>query len=420
MTKINIIDACCGSGKTTQIIERIAKLPESQKVIVVVPLLSETHRIAGTYPKDGVDMAVPEASHSIFGNYIYDTKHPLYLKFFKHPTNNNEEGSKLVGLESLLKQGENIVTTHSLFRSLTPECLGLVRSKGYLLIIDEALSVYTEYNDLDRDSVLSLIEDNFVALDEDGITLRWVDSKSRLLPRYEKEVYYCDNGSLLLVDGKCLLWELPIDVIRSFKEIWMATYMFEGSYMCGYLKYHNLPYNTEHFGKGGKDFKKLINIIDDPKLNAIGEKVTALSYTSQCSVKTYNVQLRKNLINFFRHKTEALVNERLWCCFKGAFNTLKGTGYTKSFLSVGTKATNDYRHTLAVAYTVNLFNNPFITKLLSKRNVVVDEDLYALSEMIQWLYRSRIRDGKSITAYIPSRRMRSLLTRWLEGEFDIR
>lgn len=34
---------------------------------------------------------------------------------------------------------------------------------------------------------------------------------------------------------------------------------------------------------------------------------------------------------------------------------------------------------------------------------------YALSEMIQWIFRSRIRNNESINIYIPSSRMRNLL-----------
>lgn len=43
------------------------------------------------------------------------------------------------------------------------------------------------------------------------------------------------------------------------------------------------------------------------------------------------------------------------------------------------------------------------------------EDDYALSEMIQWVWRSAIRDGKEIWVYIPSRRMRELFQNWLNG-----
>ena len=96
----------------------------------------------------------------------------------------------------------------------------------------------------------------------------------------------------------------------------------------------------------------------------------------------------------------------------------KIVGYTTRFLSLGTKATNMYANVSVVAFTANLFTHPFIDQLLMKRNVVVDAQKFALSEMIQWIYRSRIRNGESIVVYVPSKRMRNLLERWLNGEFD--
>ena len=37
------------------------------------------------------------------------------------------------------------------------------------------------------------------------------------------------------------------------------------------------------------------------------------------------------------------------------------------------------------------------------------KDAYALTELIQWVWRSRVRNGHPITLYLPSPRMRTLL-----------
>jgi hypothetical protein len=47
------------------------------------------------------------------------------------------------------------------------------------------------------------------------------------------------------------------------------------------------------------------------------------------------------------------------------------------------------------------------------RGCDIDEDVYALSVMLQWIWRSAIRDGKDITLYLPSVRMRELLVSWI-------
>ena len=47
------------------------------------------------------------------------------------------------------------------------------------------------------------------------------------------------------------------------------------------------------------------------------------------------------------------------------------------------------------------------------------EQMWALSEMLHWVWRSAIRNGKKITLYIPSKRMRELLLQWLNNEIQL-
>ena len=82
------------------------------------------------------------------------------------------------------------------------------------------------------------------------------------------------------------------------------------------------------------------------------------------------------MYNYFRH-----INDVLWTCYK------------RAFIAHNLRATNDYSHTHTLVYAVNRFK---------------------LSEMIQWTFRSRIRNNESINIYIPSSRMRNLLIEFLK------
>ena len=42
-------------------------------------------------------------------------------------------------------------------------------------------------------------------------------------------------------------------------------------------------------------------------------------------------------------------------------------------------------------------------------------DLYQPTELIEWVWRSRVRKGEPITLYLPSPRMRRLFEEWLLG-----
>lgn len=81
--------------------------------------------------------------------------------------------------------------------------------------------------------------------------------------------------------------------------------------------------------------------------------------------------------------------------------------------AINLRATNKYRDRIAVAYLVNIFMNPVVKNFFLDNGVEIEEDEYALSEMVQLIFRAAIRDSNPITVYVPSKRMRELLEDWL-------
>ena len=105
----------------------------------------------------------------------------------------------------------------------------------------------------------------------------------------------------------------------------------------------------------------------------------------------------------------------MWTTFSTYENQLSGDGYKKGFLACNARATNAYRNKTTLAYTINYYLNPIITNYFTQCGVRVEQDALALSELIQWVFRSAIRDGNPITIYIPSNRMRTLFLNWLDS-----
>ena len=69
-----------------------------------------------------------------------------------------------------------------------------------------------------------------------------------------------------------------------------------------------------------------------------------------------------------------------------------------------------------MAYLINLYPYPQLIQFFEMNGVELNQDLYAISELLQWIWRSAIRDGKSINLYLPSMRMRELLGKWVLGK----
>jgi predicted ATP-dependent endonuclease of OLD family len=413
-TVFKVYDAMMGSGKTTQIIENIRTAETNQNFLYITPLLDECHRVSGTTYDEDDNLKRPiittEDETSI--HYAYDEDAPLIDRRFKHPS--YKGGNKAESLQYLIKNKENVVSTHQLFMNLTPSMLE--DAKDYVLIIDETIQVYDVYAEYTATELEALFRLGWIKIDEnDNVTLR-----------FQRENFgdknlatMCDLGQLLYVDQKLIVWELSIDTLRAFKEVWIATYMFEGSQMSAYLKSYGVNYELIRFGSKPSQIKHLVNISDDAFINEIGTKKTALSSSQfRTNKKALCEQLSKNLDNFFRNKAKAKKGDRLWTSFKEGSTSIAGTRYKDEWLAFNTKATNEYRDRSNLAYLLNLFPNPMVVKASAMKGFPVKEDIFALSEMVQWVWRSAIREGNPINIYVPSSRMRDLLERWLEDEFE--
>jgi hypothetical protein len=423
-TVFKVYDAMMGSGKTTQIIENIRTAETSQNFLYITPLLDECHRISGTsYDEDDHlkrPLITTEDDTSVHYAYLSDA--PLKDKRFKHPS--YKGGNKAESLQYLLKNKENVVSTHQLFMNLTPAMLE--DAKDYVLIIDETIQVYDVYAEYTATELEALFRLGWIKLDDsDNVTLRFQrenfgdNGGDPTGTKYENLATMCDLGQLLYVDQKLIVWELSIDTLKAFKEVWIATYMFEGSQMSAYLKSYGVDYELIRFGNKPSQIKELVTISDDKFINDIGTKKTALSSSQfKTNKKALCEQLSKNLDNYFRNKVKAKKGDRLWTSFKEGHSLIAGSRYKDEWLAFNTKATNEYKDKNNLAYLLNLFPNPMVVKASAMKGFPVNEDVFALSEMVQWIWRSAIREGNPINIYVPSARMRDLLTRWMNDEFE--
>src|SRR5690606_23476584 len=115
-------------------------------------------------------------------------------------------------------------------------------------------------------------------------------------------------------------------------------------------------------------------------------------------------KLKNNIYNYLQTVTKSKSSEIIWTTFKSEQKYLKGKGYTKSFIPCNTKATNEYKNCNTVVYCCNRYMSPDYENYFTRYNIIIDQDIYALAEMLQFIWRSAIRENKPINLYIPSRR----------------
>ncbi len=410
---IYVCDAIMGSGKSTAIINYMNGNPE-RKYIYITPYLDEAGRIRESCPDLG--FIEPESNAKGCGK------------------------SKASHAAMLIGQGKNIASTHQAFLTYSKSMLANIREQGYTLVIDENIELLKRM-DIKRDDYQILIDSGYVEV-VDGRLKRtdkayrgsWASKQLDLIEKVDMYTYSKDRP---------MYWLLPVNLVTSFRDVFILTYLFEGQGIYHYMRINHLDYQMIGVRNDSgrytfcdypgdvpaytKNLKNKIHICMDERLNEIGQRKDALSATKFKTGKVDMQKLKGNLRSFFRRMHKDIpAKKRMWTVFKGGDSSgvrdscvkmLADKGYLRSHVQYNARATNKYREKTVLAYLVNVYMNLPDKQFYQSRGLEVDENKYSLSVLVQWIWRSAIRDGEDIYLYIPSRRMRELLINWIDS-FD--
>ena len=414
---ILIIDSVMGSGKSNWAINRVKTT--INPVMYVTPYLEEIERFKNAIP----NLYVPFGQELGFG-------------------------SQTDSLKRLLEMKVNIATTHSLFSLMTEEMLELIKLGNYSLVLDEVVDAYQTYPMTKQDYKL-LKEKQYIF--EDDTTKQIYANKDTETQYIQQETFakgvffdffQCVNNNMMYEHKNTPIIEYPVEMFKSFDSVTVLTYMFEGATLKSFFEINGLKYRIKTLPTesniGSKDlaevllnrsylqdgvdycgfkFNHLVEVEDDCKLNEIGLEKYSLS-TTWHKKRAHHLgdRIGKNCRILFRTKCKSKSDECLYTTLKEFFEVVGVKGYTSAFVVMNIRATNKYADRKYGGYLINRFLNPIVKSFIHSKGSSIDEDMFALSEMLQWIWRLRIRNGESIKVYIPSERMRRLLSDWLAGK----
>jgi len=399
MSKVTVVDSIMGSGKTSWALQFINDSPGDKKFIYITPYLDEVQRV------------IRSATN----------------RHFVEPNNNNSEGRKLRSLKELVASERDICATHSLFQTADDELIELLTEAGYTLILDEVMDVIEQAN-INRQDIRMLLDSGHIKIEENRVVWMYDDYVEG---RFYDIKLLAKAGNLFMHRDSFLIWSFPPRVFKTFEDVYILTYLFDGQIQRYYYDLHGIEYDYRAIRKEGNRYEltgydrrkenreevmKLIDLYSGP-LNSIGDRSNALSASRLRNADEKLLgQIKRNLYTYFRRHCNAKGHEILWTTLKEREKKLSGNGYTKGFIPCNLRATNAYGDRWALAYVFNRFLSPIERAFFEDNGVTVNQDLLAVSDLLQWVWRSRIRNGQPICLYLPSSRMRSLLKAWANYE----
>lgn len=400
MSKVTVIDSVMGSGKTTWAFQYMNEAPADKRFIFITPFLDQIARC----------------------------KREVTTRQFVEPDNDNEKGRKMYDLKRLIVAEKDITATHSLFRDADDELIGLIKGAGYTLILDEAMDVVEKVK-IGNQDIRGAIKAEYIRID--GNRVIWIDDEYTD-SRYGDIKRLAKAGNLFIYRDKFIVWTFPPRIFDIFDEIYSMTYLFDGQPQRYYFDMYGIEYEYKAvkmdadrrcglvtYERRAERREELIQLIDlyDGKLNDIGKRANALSSSWLDSADgDVLMNIKRGVYTYLYNQCKAKKADALWTTLKDTKPHIIPRGYKDCFLAVNARATTDYEKTFALAYVYNRYMNPEPRSFFEDNGVTVNQDALAVSDLLQWVYRSRIRNGQPIKLYLPSSRMRALLLAWSRYE----
>lgn len=403
---VKVVDSIMGSCKSTNILKWMDDNP-NKSYIFVSPLLSEVEN----------------------GGRVHSN-----LKVTTLEVPSDEVTTKSQSLLSMLKAGDNIACTHSLYLSMSDAHFYEMSLNNYTVIIDEEVNVIGGFDKYSKSDLRWLLESNDIAINPDDGMVEWLGSRLEINPthKYYEFVQYCDSKSLYCSkrSDTMMCTQLPIKLFECAKEVIILTYMFDGNVLDCFLKLKG--FNVEKFKEietvqvSKSKIRDLLTVIP-PNSKTVDYQLSS-TWWNDANKKQIN-----DVANFIKTNSVQLGLKGVdvaWTAPKSrsvkmgnqAKNLLKPRGFIQDtngnpcYISAQTRATNDYYKKKAMFHCYNRRPLVPVSAYLQDYGYPINFQVFATSEMVQWLWRGCIRNSEPMVVGIASKRMYNYFVEWLESD----
>lgn len=367
---------------------------------------------------------------------------------FKTPEVSDIFKTKSEHLYHLCSIGESVACTHVLYKMLNESTLKLIKDKGYILVIDEEVALIDTYTSASPADLVSLLNDKKVTISDTDGMVTWIandeitDAYTKTEHKYNKFYKHIKNENIYTTrqittndkySSLFMVSQITKDVIDCAKRVIIITYLYKDSILDCFLRL-----------KGFKVKRFTDVLIKEVSLEDVVSRVTLLPYDEKLSklklssswwntATGADVKVVENYIRRVSRKSGLSSGEIMWTL--PSSRTKWGQGKKKikvapqsyvegsdgepCWIACTMKATNRYSHKKLAIHCFNRYPHVAVYSYLNDYGYKIDQEKFAVSELLQWLFRSNIRTvGGQVTVAIASKRMYNLYLKWANGEIN--
>lgn len=398
---IEVLDALPGCGKTHAIFDYMSN-NQDKPWLYLSPLKDEIdNRVFKEANRVGMDFVVPEEG---------------------------PDSTKTEQIYYMLKEGKNVACTHSLMLRFQDRHIAKIIKHNYRIVCDEELNLISGYNIRKEDREFLIKHELIKVVDEKGM-IEFTDPEMDTEARYGDVKRLADMGCLFAAKRSTgiLVCQLSTKLIKAADRFILLSYKYEGSIMHTFLSLHGFGYQAFKevtLFRSEQDIKdrlkQLLTLIETPSVKKVRRKYPLSKSWWENSNKENQEEVLKAMRAVF--KGSKLPSADLFYTLpknrvvredgKSAPMQVKEL-QKNNFLACSIRATNEYASKKLAIHAYSLHPNQSVKVYLQDLGYECDDTIYALTTLIQWLWRGCIRNEEPMQVAILSDRMNSIFLDWL-------
>lgn len=417
---INYISAFTGSGKTYTTCDHLSK--QATPFIYAVPTLVQVEEVKAAYLEACKRNGTTPNTLLVIGEV---EEKVVFIDDMEYTQSVLSEG-RTQDLVNAIGSNVSVICSHTCFIGI--ENKAVTNMSNYRVVLDEVNTMIKPIS-LSKFDFEMMTNAGLVSVASDG-ALQWLSNASDAEVKesvintiHPYIVQLIKDGRIFKAD-QFYVEEVPHKIFVTAQEVLILAYMFESTYMYHHFNALGFTFNdlTGSFYKVARFNEDQLRAMAKARLVVKTSRTEPMKTTfgGWSSAKKPTLSALVKAVESTRKKSGFKYEDAIFTCPKSVVEAGSVKFGKAEWVYSGARGTEAYIEKTTVLVLLDKHMNPALNARINQINPTKFtkqmNDAYALQEMIQFIWRSNIRDvnsTKPVTVYFASHRMHKLFMEWL-------